>query len=68
MSKTHSCPVHMMYKETKFRYRTFPEDNMKVLELPYNGGGISMVLALPNKDTKLSEVRSQVYPLGLPLL
>ncbi|XP_036442456.1 antithrombin-III [Colossoma macropomum] len=60
ISESHTCPVQMMYKEAKYRYGKFPEDKVKVLELPYNGGGISMVLVLPIKDTKLSEVATSL--------
>ncbi|KAG9266645.1 antithrombin-III [Astyanax mexicanus] len=56
VSSTKKCQVHMMYKEAKFQYKKFPEDKVKVLELPYNGGGISMVLVLPMKDSNLTEV------------
>uniref|UniRef100_A0A4W4G852 Antithrombin-III n=1 Tax=Electrophorus electricus TaxID=8005 RepID=A0A4W4G852_ELEEL len=55
VSEKEKCPVPMMYQETKFQYQRFPEDGVKVLELPYNGGGISMVLVLPTENTKLSE-------------
>lgn len=46
----------MMYQETKFRYGRFPGDNVKVLEMPYRGEDITMVLILPTKGTSLSEV------------
>uniref|UniRef100_A0A4W4G410 Serpin domain-containing protein n=1 Tax=Electrophorus electricus TaxID=8005 RepID=A0A4W4G410_ELEEL len=57
VSEKEKCPVPMMYQETKFQYQRFPEDGVKVLELPYNGGGISMVLVLPTENTKLSETQ-----------
>uniref|UniRef100_A0A4W4G409 Antithrombin-III n=1 Tax=Electrophorus electricus TaxID=8005 RepID=A0A4W4G409_ELEEL len=60
VSEKEKCPVPMMYQETKFQYQRFPEDGVKVLELPYNGGGISMVLVLPTENTKLSEVETQL--------
>ncbi|XP_072516801.1 antithrombin-III [Salminus brasiliensis] len=60
VSSTKKCPVHMMYKEAKFQYRKFTEDKVRVLELPYNGGGISMVLVLPLKDTNLTEVENSL--------
>ncbi|XP_076847769.1 antithrombin-III [Brachyhypopomus gauderio] len=58
VSDNQKCLVPMMYQETKFLYGKFPEDGVKVLELPYNGGGISMVLVLPTGNTKLSEVEA----------
>lgn len=56
MSKSKTCPVSMMYQETKFRYGRFTEDKVQLLELPYRGEGITMVLILPLKGTPLSEV------------
>lgn len=48
----------MMYQETKFRYGRFIEDEVQLLELPYYGGDITMVLILPLKEKPLSEVGS----------
>lgn len=56
VSKSKTCPVSMMYQETKFRYGRFTEDKVQLLELPYRGEGITMVLILPLKGTPLSEV------------
>ncbi|XP_051550286.1 antithrombin-III-like [Myxocyprinus asiaticus] len=50
------CPVPMMYQENKFQYARIQEDNVQILELPYNGGDITMVLILPTDDKSLSEV------------
>lgn len=57
VSKTHSCQVQMMYQENTHHYRNFPEDKVQVLEMFYSGEGISMVIILPAKDTKLAEVQ-----------
>lgn len=56
VSKTQSCLVQMMYKENTYRYGKFPEDKVQVLEMFYNGEGISMVIVLPHDDAKLAEV------------
>ncbi|KAK2906886.1 hypothetical protein Q8A67_005871 [Cirrhinus molitorella] len=56
VSKTHSCTVPMMYQERKFQYARIDDDKVKILELPYNGDDITMVLILPHEDTTLSEV------------
>ncbi|RXN20471.1 antithrombin-III-like isoform X1 [Labeo rohita] len=56
VSETHKCPVSMMYQERKFHYARIQDDNVKILELPYNGGDITMVLILPEEDTTLSKV------------
>lgn len=60
VSKTHSCPVQMMYQENSYQYGNFPEDKVKVLEMFYNGEGISMMIVLPDKDTKLAEVEENL--------
>lgn len=59
VSKTHSCLVQMMYQENTYHYGNFPEDKVQVLEMFYNGEGISMVIILPNKDEKLAEVKKK---------
>lgn len=56
VSETLTCPVPMMYQESKFKYASIPDDKVKILELPYNGRDITMVLILPNEGTPLSEV------------
>ncbi|KAK7126738.1 hypothetical protein R3I94_018053 [Phoxinus phoxinus] len=56
VSKTHQCPVSMMYQERKFQYAKITDDKVKILELPYNGGEITMVLILPTDGITLSEV------------
>ncbi|TSK53761.1 Antithrombin-III [Bagarius yarrelli] len=60
VSNTHSCPVQLMYQENTYNYGNFPDDKVKVLEMFYNGEGISMVIVLPNKETKLAEVEEQI--------
>ncbi|MGH0130552.1 UNVERIFIED_CONTAM: hypothetical protein FKN15_062517 [Acipenser sinensis] len=59
-SETDQCTVSMMYQETKFRYGMFPEDKVKVLELPYKGDDITMVLIRPNDGVNLAEVESSL--------
>nr|QBY91829.1 serpin C1 [Ctenopharyngodon idella] len=56
VSETHKCPVPMMYQEKKFQYAKITDDKVKILELPYSGGDITMVLILPFDGTDLSEV------------
>nr|AAL73207.1 antithrombin III [Sphenodon punctatus] len=50
------CMVPMMYQEARFRYIYLPSNKVQVLELPYKGDDITMVLILPSKDTVLAEV------------
>ncbi|KAB5559076.1 hypothetical protein PHYPO_G00024690 [Pangasianodon hypophthalmus] len=60
ISKTHSCLVQMMYQENTYHYGHFPEDKVQVLEMFYSGEGISMMIVLPDKDTKLAEVEENL--------
>uniref|UniRef100_W5LVY2 Antithrombin-III n=1 Tax=Lepisosteus oculatus TaxID=7918 RepID=W5LVY2_LEPOC len=55
-----SCSVSMMYQENKFRYGKFQKDKVKVLELPYKGNAITMVLILPMTGTSLAEVEKDL--------
>ncbi|XP_075340607.1 antithrombin-III [Odontesthes bonariensis] len=60
VSESRSCPVSMMYQETKFRYKYFPDDNVQLLEMPYRGEDITMVIILPSKGTPLSTVEASL--------
>lgn len=55
-SSTRSCTVNMMYQETRFKYRHLQDDNVQLLEMPYRGDDITMVIILPSKGTMLSQV------------
>ncbi|TRY94389.1 hypothetical protein DNTS_027935 [Danionella cerebrum] len=56
ISPTQTCLVPMMYQEKKFQYAKIVDHKVKILELPYNGGEITMVLILPIEGATLSEV------------
>ncbi|XP_026054201.1 antithrombin-III [Carassius auratus] len=56
VSERHTCRVPMMYQERKFNYARIDDDKVQILELPYNGGEITMVLILPYEGTTLPEV------------
>lgn len=45
-----------MYQESKFRHASISQDKVQVLELPYKGDDITMVLVLPSAGTSLVEV------------
>ncbi|XP_062250780.1 antithrombin-III [Platichthys flesus] len=60
VSASRSCSVSMMYQEAKFRYKNFPEDHVQLLEMPYLGDDITMVLILPSKGTALSQVEESL--------
>ncbi|CAK6983044.1 antithrombin-III [Scomber scombrus] len=60
VSETRSCSVNMMYQEAKFRYRYFPDDQVQLLEMPYRGDDITMVMVLPSRDSTLAQVEESL--------
>ncbi|NXN33303.1 ILEU inhibitor, partial [Nycticryphes semicollaris] len=40
--------VKMMYQKNKFHFGYNPEEKIRVLELPYDGGELSMIILLPD--------------------
>ncbi|XP_074858822.1 antithrombin-III [Carettochelys insculpta] len=55
-SKDEVCMTPMMYQEAKFHHVSVPRDHVQVLELPYKGDDITMVLILPTRGTLLANV------------
>ncbi|KAF7202897.1 antithrombin-III [Nothobranchius furzeri] len=55
-----SCQVNMMYQEMKFQYRYFPDDQVQLLEMPYRGDDITMVIILPSRNIQLSQVEERL--------
>lgn len=49
--------VDMMQQTTGFRYAN--DDNFEVLDMPYKGNGLSMVIFLPANNKSLDDVRSK---------
>uniref|UniRef100_A0A8C1TAE1 Serpin B6 n=1 Tax=Cyprinus carpio TaxID=7962 RepID=A0A8C1TAE1_CYPCA len=49
LNKYRTKPVKMMYQESKFPLAFIPEMNSQVLELPYVGKNLSMMIILPNE-------------------
>uniref|UniRef100_A0A8C1SNX5 Serpin B6 n=1 Tax=Cyprinus carpio TaxID=7962 RepID=A0A8C1SNX5_CYPCA len=49
LNKTQTKPVKMMYQKSEFPLALIPEMNSQVLELPYVGKNISMLIILPNE-------------------
>ncbi|XP_004688553.1 PREDICTED: antithrombin-III [Condylura cristata] len=56
-----SCSASMMYQEGKFRYRRVAEGT-QVLELPFKGDDITMVLILPRPENSLVKVEQYLTP------
>ena len=56
-----SCSVPMMYQEGKFHYRRVAEGT-QVLELPFKGDDITMVLILPKPEKTLAKVEQELTP------
>ncbi|XP_043117305.1 serpin B6-like [Puntigrus tetrazona] len=48
LNKTQTKPVKMMYLKAEFSLALIPEMNSQVLELPYVGKNLSMLIILPN--------------------
>ncbi|XP_068449038.1 antithrombin-III [Clinocottus analis] len=62
VSASRSCSVSMMYQEARFRYRYLPDLKLQLLEMPYRGDDITMVIILPHKGTPLRQVEEQLDP------
>ncbi|XP_004484827.2 antithrombin-III [Dasypus novemcinctus] len=56
-----SCSTSMMYQEGKFRYRRVAEGT-QILELPFKGDDIAMVLILPKPEKSLAKVEKELTP------
>lgn len=48
LNKNDTKPVKMMQQKSKFPFATIPEANCKILEMPYKGNDLSMLIFLPN--------------------
>ncbi|XP_020014766.1 antithrombin-III [Castor canadensis] len=54
-----SCSASMMYQEGKFHYRRVAEGT-QVLELPFKGDDITLVLILPKPEKSLAKVEQEL--------
>jgi len=52
--------VQMMHVKSRFRWTVFDE-GATALELPYKGGGATMVIVLPDEDKDLYAIEKKVY-------
>ncbi|XP_072306680.1 leukocyte elastase inhibitor-like isoform X2 [Eucyclogobius newberryi] len=49
LNKTDTKPVKLMMQKAKFHFSFLEEANCKILEMPYEGNDLSMIIILPNK-------------------
>ncbi|XP_062376749.1 leukocyte elastase inhibitor-like isoform X2 [Sardina pilchardus] len=49
LNKNESKPVQMMHQKAKFPFTYIPDVNCQILELPYVGKDLSMLIMLPNE-------------------
>ncbi|XP_072429461.1 antithrombin-III [Chiloscyllium punctatum] len=54
------CKAPMMQQQGSFRFGKFSKDGVKVIELPYKGDDVSMVLILPLAEATLTGVENQL--------
>ncbi|XP_069793655.1 antithrombin-III [Narcine bancroftii] len=54
------CQVPIMQQQGTFRFGKFPVDKAKVIELPYKGDDVSMVLILPMTGGSLQEIEGHL--------
>ncbi|XP_012738138.3 antithrombin-III [Fundulus heteroclitus] len=55
-----TCQVDMMYQEIKFNYKDLPDEKVQLLEMPYRGEDITMVIILPSRGHPLSQVEENL--------
>lgn len=64
LNKKDTKTVKMMYQKKKFRYGYISDLKCKVLEMPYQGGELSMIILLPNdiedESTGLKKIEEQM--------
>ncbi|XP_041670259.1 leukocyte elastase inhibitor-like isoform X1 [Cheilinus undulatus] len=64
LNKNETKPVKMMNQKTKFPLTYIPEANCQILEMPYKGKELSMLIFLPNEmedgTTGLEKLESQL--------
>jgi len=58
VTTTKSVDISMMYQEGQFPY--FVDKDLQVLELPYSGDDLSMIVVLPNSNIGLKELENRL--------
>ncbi|NXN95723.1 OVAL protein, partial [Rhinopomastus cyanomelas] len=60
VTEQESRPVQMMHQNGTFRVATVAAEKMKILELPYAGGELSMLVLLPDDISGLEQLESKI--------
>ncbi|XP_010853036.1 PREDICTED: serpin B4-like [Bison bison bison] len=60
LSKDTSKPVQMMKQTNSFKFVSLEDVQAKILEIPYKGGELSMMVLLPDEVDGLQEVEDQL--------
>ncbi|XP_043842469.1 serpin B11 isoform X2 [Dromiciops gliroides] len=60
LRKGQSVPVKMMHQTGTFKVALIKEPQMQVLELPYAGGDLSMILLLPKDTEQVEQIEKQL--------
>ncbi|NWU97676.1 OVALX protein, partial [Upupa epops] len=60
VTKQESRPVQMMHQNGTFRVATVAAEKIKILELPYASGELSMLVLLPDEVSGLEQLESKI--------
>ncbi|XP_060986919.1 serpin B3-like isoform X1 [Dama dama] len=60
LNKDTSKPVQMMKQTNRFNFVSLEDMQAKILEIPYKGGELSMMVLLPNEVDGLQELEDQL--------
>ncbi|XP_049798938.1 ovalbumin-related protein X-like isoform X2 [Schistocerca nitens] len=64
-SSSQSKEVPMMQQEREFMYANLPELEAQILELPYQGNQLSMLVILPNQIDGINELENKIMKVNL---
>ncbi|XP_009883562.1 PREDICTED: ovalbumin-related protein X-like isoform X1 [Charadrius vociferus] len=60
VTKQESRPVQMMFQNGTFKVAAVPAEKMKILELPYASGQLSMLVLLPDDISGLEQLENKI--------
>ncbi|XP_074998660.1 ovalbumin-related protein X-like [Calonectris borealis] len=60
VTKQESRPVQMMYQNSTFKVAVVAAEKMKILELPYASGELSMLVLLPDDVSGLEQLENKI--------